>query len=35
MNVYAKQKQSHMSREQTCSYLRGEGSGENKLGLWD
>ena len=31
MNVYAKQKQNHRCRKQTCSYQRGEGSEEGQI----
>ena len=38
MNVYAKQKQTHGYRKQTCGHQRGEGKGEQKvrgMGLTD
>ena len=38
MNIYAKQKQTHRYRKQTCGYQRGEGNGEGQirsLGLTD
>ena len=31
MNVYAKQKQTHRYRKQTCGYQRGEGRGEGQI----
>ena len=31
MNVYAKQKQTHRCRKQTCGYQRGEGRGEGQI----
>ena len=31
MNAYAKQKQTHRYRKQTCHYQRGEGSGEGHI----
>ena len=35
MNVYAKQKQNHRHRKQAYAYQKGEGWGEDKLGVWD
>ena len=35
MIVYAKQKQTHRYREQTCGYQRGEARERDKLGVWD
>ena len=35
MNVYAKQKQTHRHRKQTCGYQRGKVRGRDKLGVWD
>ena len=31
MNVYAKKKQAHRHRKQTCGYQRGEGKGEGQI----
>ena len=31
INVYAKQKQSHRYRKQTCSHQGGEGEGEGQI----
>ena len=31
MNVYAKQKQTHRYRKQTCAYQREEGKGEEHI----
>ena len=35
MNLLAKQKQTHIPRNQTFGYQRGKRKGRDKLGVWD
>ena len=35
MNFFAKQKQTHRQKKQTCGYQRGMVEGRDKFGVWD